>query len=156
MATNEKSITVTRTIDHPTKEIFDVLTLPDNHEQFDGSGMVQSAEKSQRIQGVGDVFVMNMYAEAMGGDYQMHNHVTAYDENKMVGWQPAQAEDPKEPGGWEWLYELNATGPDSTEVTLTYDWSKVDDPKLLPLFPVVSEEQLDESLNKLAAAVSDR
>ncbi|RAD02849.1 hypothetical protein, partial [Burkholderia multivorans] len=73
MATNEKSITVTRTIDHPTKEIFDVLTLPDNHTQFDGSGMGQSAEKSQRIQGVGDVFVMNMHAEAMGGDYQMHN-----------------------------------------------------------------------------------
>ena len=69
---------------------------------------------------------------------------------------PAQADDPKEPGGWEWLYELNAAGPDSTEVTLTYDWSKVDDPKLLPLFPVVSEEQLDESLNRLAAAVSSR
>ncbi len=41
-------------------------------------------------------------------------------------------------------------------MTLTYDWSKVDDPKLLPLFPVVSEEQLDESLNRLAAAVSSR
>lgn len=67
-----------------------------------------------------------------------------------------QADNPKEPGGWEWLYELNAVGPDSTEVTLTYDWSKVDDPKLLPLFPVVSEEQLDESLNRLAAAVSSR
>ncbi|GAA0036283.1 MULTISPECIES: SRPBCC family protein [Brevibacterium] len=156
MATNEKSITVTRVIDHSTQEIFDVLTLPENHEQFDGSDMVRAAEKSQRIMGVGDVFVMNMFSEPMGGDYQMHNHVTAYDANKMVGWQPAQADNPKEPGGWEWLYELNAVGPDSTEVTLTYDWSKVDDPKLLPLFPVVSEEQLDESLNRLAAAVSSR
>ncbi len=87
MATNEKSITVTRVIDHSTQEIFDVLTLPENHEQFDGSDMVRAAEKSQRIMGVGDVFVMNMFSEPMGGDYQMHNHVTAYDANKMVGWQ---------------------------------------------------------------------
>lgn len=155
MATHENKIVVTRTIDAPTKDLFNVLTLPARHSEFDGSGMVRSDEKSQRIQSVGDVFVMNMHAEAMGGDYQMHNHVTAYADNKMVGWQPAPAEKPNDPAGWEWLYELDSIDSGTTEVTLTYDWSKVTHPKLLPLFPAVSEEQLEESLNQLAAAVAD-
>ena len=155
MTTHENKIVVTRTIDAPTKDLFNILTLPARHAEFDGSGMVRADEKSQRLQHVGDVFVMNMHAEAMGGDYQMHNHVTALAENKMVGWQPAQSKSPNEPEGWEWLYELNSVDSGSTEVTLTYDWSKVTDAKLLPLFPLVSEEQLEQSLNQLAAAVAD-
>lgn len=151
---NDTQISVSRTIDAPAKEIFDLLTLPARHSEFDGSGMVRSDEKSQRIQQVGDVFVMNMHAEAMGGDYQMYNHVTAYDENKMVGWQPAQEHNKDEPAGWEWLYTLEPEGSDATKVTLTYDWSKVTDKELISLFPAVPETALEESLNRLAAAVS--
>ena len=81
--------TATRTIEAPAKDIFRVLTLPTRHSEFDGSGMVRADEKSQRIQQVGDSFVMNMHAESQGGDYQMENHVVAYDENKLVGWKPA-------------------------------------------------------------------
>ncbi|MGO1927514.1 MAG: polyketide cyclase, partial [Brachybacterium tyrofermentans] len=99
--------------------------------------------------------------DAMGGDYRTHNFVTAYDENKMVGWQPApEADDgtaPTEPLGWEWLYELKSQGADSTEVSLTYDWSKVTDEKLLKQvgFPAIPEEDLEQSLNLLAAAVTN-
>ncbi|MGP9693396.1 SRPBCC family protein [Brachybacterium sp. AOP25-B2-12] len=155
MTTTETSITVSRVIDASAKDIFDLLTLPRRHQEFDGSGFVRADEKSQRIQGVGDVFVMNMEGEHMGGEYRMYNHVTAYDENKMVGWKPAQEESKDEPGGWEWLYTLKAEDADHTEVSLTYDWSKVTDPKLLPIFPLVSADQLDESLNLLAAAVTN-
>lgn len=154
MSTDEKKIVVQRTIDAPAKDIFEVLTLPARHQEFDGSDMVRADEKSQRIQAVGDVFVMNMHAEVMGGDYKMHNHVTAYADNKMVGWQPATDKDPKNPGGWEWLYQLDATDAGTTEVTLTYDWSKVTDKDLLPMLPAVQEDQLEDSLNKLAAAVA--
>ena len=90
----------------------------------------------------------------MGGDYQMFNHVSAYDENKMVGWQPAQEANKDEPAGWEWLYTLEAKGSESTDVTLTYDWSKVEDDKLISIFPLVDENSLEESLNRLAAVVS--
>lgn len=152
MTTEDTRITVTRTIDAPAKDIFDVLTLPQRHSEFDGSDMVRSDDKSDRIQAVGDKFVMNMHHESQGGDYQMENHVTAYAENKVVGWQPAQPG--AEPMGWEWLYELAAQGADSTEVTLTYDWSKVEDQKLAANLPAVPEEALEESLNRLAAAVS--
>lgn len=158
MATNEtahgeKKQSVTRTIEAPAKDIFEVLTLPSRHPEFDGSDMVRADEKSQRIQKVGDVFTMNMHAEAMGGDYQTDNHVVAYDENKLVGWKPAMTG--KEPGGWQWVYSLQAVDQDTTEVTLTYDWEQVTDPKLLDknLFPVVSVEQMEQSLAQLSSVV---
>ena len=90
-AHGETQQTVTRTIDASAKDVFDFLTLPANHAKFDGSGMVQSDDKTQRIQKVGDVFTMNMHAEHMGGDYQTDNHVVAYDPNKLVGWKTAPA-----------------------------------------------------------------
>lgn len=154
MTENATNITVTRTIDAPAKEIFDLLSLPERHHEFDGSGMVRSDDKSDRIQAVGEVFVMNMHAEHMGGDYQTYNHVTAFHRDKMVGWQPAPEKNKDNPDGWEWLYELRPLSADSTEVTLTYDWSKIDDEKLASIFPLVSEAELDDSLNQLAAAVS--
>lgn len=154
MTTHDTSITVTRTIDAPAKAIFDLLTLPERHREFDGSGTVRSDDRSQRIQQVGDTFVMNMHAESQGGDYQMRNHVTAYAEHTMVGWQPAGIDD-EGPGGWEWLYELKPNGAHSTDVTLTYDWSKVQDPKLAAVFPAIPESSIEQSLNLLAAAVSD-
>ena len=54
------------------------------------------------------------------------------------------------------MWELKATGPDSTDVTLTYDWDKVTDAALLQKlsFPLVSQDQLKDSLANLAAAVS--
>ena len=41
-------------------------------------------------------------------------------------------------------------------MTLTYDWSKVTDQDLLAknLFPLISEAQMEESVSKLASAVS--
>lgn len=154
MTTTDTSITVTRTIDAPAKDIFAVLTLPARHKDFDGSGTVRSSEDTERITKTGEQFVMNMHAEDMGGDYRMFNHVTAFDANRMIGWQPAQEQSKDQPAGWEWLYELRADGSDATEVSLTYDWSKVDDPKLKGIFPKVSEEQMEQSLNLLAAAVT--
>ncbi len=153
MTTTENSITVTRSIDAPAKDIFDLLTLPARHREFDGSGMVRSSADTERITTVGEQFVMNMHAEDMG-DYRMYNHVTAFDHNKMVGWQPAQEQSKDEPAGWEWLYELKSLDSGDTEVSLTYDWSKVSDPKLRQIFPKVSEEDLEQSLNLLAAAVT--
>ncbi|AKT50458.1 SRPBCC family protein [Arsenicicoccus sp. oral taxon 190] len=152
--TDDKKITVQRTIDAPAKDIFDGLTLPSRHAEIDGSGFVRSDSKADRITGTGQVFTMNMTGDHMGGDYQTDNHVTAYLDHKMVGWQTAPAG--TEPKGWEWLWELEAQGADSTLVTLTYDWSKVTDKALLQKvsFPLVSKEQLEDSLDRLAGAVS--
>ena len=152
MAEKQK-ITVQRTIDAPADKVFEVLTNPGRHAEFDGAGMVRSDEKSDRIQAVGDVFTMNMTNERMG-DYQTDNHVTAYDENKMVGWKTAPVG--SEPPGWEWLWDLDSQGSATTVVTHTYDWSHVTDSEVLKRvgFPLIGREQLEETLNRLAAAVA--
>lgn len=146
------SLTVTRTIPAPATTIFELLSNPDTHIRFDGSGFLRSAEKPQRIQAVGDVFRMNMTGEHMGGDYQTDNHVNGFDHNKLIAWKTAPAD--TDPPGWEWMYELTPAGPDSTDVSVTYDWSKVTDKDLLAKikFPLVTEDQLEDSLARLSAA----
>lgn len=151
---NEKKISVSRTIDASAKDIFDLLTLPQRHSEFDGSGMVQADERSQRLQQVGDVFVMNMHAEAMGGDYKMYNHVSGYSENQLIAWQPAEEERKDSPAGWEWTYLLTPIDANSTEVTLTYSWEKLTDQSIEHMFPAVPKDKLEESLNLLASAVA--
>lgn len=152
MSTNDTQVKVERTIDAPTEDVFDVLTNPERHPEIDGSGFVRSTDNAQRITGTGQVFTMNMTGDHMGGDYQTDNHVTGYDENKLVAWETAPAG--TEPPGWEWVWELTPEGSGSTVVTLTYDWGKVSDPKILEQvsFPLVTEEQLEASLGNLAAA----
>ncbi|MGW9404350.1 SRPBCC family protein [Arthrobacter sp. NPDC055585] len=153
MSNEQSTITVSRVIDASAGDIFHLLSNPERHHELDGSGMVVSDEKTDRIAAVGDVFTMNM-SNAKMGDYKTDNHVTGFSHNQLLAWQTAVAG--TEPAGWEWMWELDSLGPDSTEVTLTYDWSKVTDKETLKKvsFPMISKEELEGSLNKLAAAVS--
>ncbi|WP_043442755.1 SRPBCC family protein [Arthrobacter sp. L77] len=151
----ESRISATRTIDAPAGAIFDLLSNPARHAALDGSGMVQSDSKSDRITGVGQTFTMNQNWDKMGGDYQTDNHVVGYDHNKLLAWKTAPAGDV--PPGWEWVWELQPAGPDSTEVSVTYDWSAVTDKAILKQlsFPEVSQDALDSTLANLAAQVSE-
>lgn len=152
--TSDTKVTVSRTINAPAAEIFNVLGNPDKHVELDGSGFIRSAEKAQRIQAVGDVFRMNMDGPHMGGEYQMDNHISGFSANHLIAWKSAPAG--TEPPGWEWVYELAAEGSQATQVTLTYDWSNVTDKDLLAKikFPLVSESELEDSLARLDAAVT--
>ena len=147
------SITVERVIDHSAAEIFDFLSNPENHARLDASGMIRADYKTDRIQQVGDVFTMDMYAEAMGGEYRTDNHVSGFADDKLLAWKTAPAG--SEPPGWEWVWELTPLGPDSTRVRHTYDWTEVDKKlrEKMP-FPVVSEKQLADTLGNLAAAIA--
>ena len=62
----------------------------------------------------------------------------------------------QEPPGWQWVWELEAQGSDATVVRLTYDWSGVTDEELKKQigFPLVSEDQLEATLDRLAQAVA--
>ena len=152
--TSDSSQTVSRTINASAADIFSLLTNPDRHPELDGSGFVRSAEKPQRIQAVGDVFRMNMEGDHMGGEYQTDNTVVGFQPGKLVAWKTAPAG--TEPPGWEWVYELKADGADQTEVSLTYDWSGVTDKALLKKihFPLVTADQMEDSLASLASAVN--
>lgn len=151
---DDTKVTVERVIPASTDAIFDVLSNPERHVALDGSGFIRSTQGAQRIKAVGDVFTMNMDGPHMGGEYQTDNHVTGYAENALLAWQTAPAG--TEPPGWEWVWELTAQGPDSTLVRHTYDWSKVTDKALLAKvkFPLVTPDQLDDTLVRLDEAVS--
>ena len=126
---DDKKITVERTIQAPTSAVFDVLSNPERHAQIDGSGFVKGDVGSNRIQQVGDVFTMDMTGDHMGGDYQTDNTVTGYSPNQLLAWQTAPAG--QEPPGWQWVWELEAEGSEATKVRHTYDWSNVTDQELL-------------------------
>ncbi len=151
---DDKKITVSRTIDASAADIFTVLSNPQRHAELDGSGFIVSDDKTDRITATGQVFTMNMEGDHMGGEYKTDNHVVGYDENKLLAWKTAPAG--TEPPGWQWVWELKPQDADTTDVTLTYDWSAVTDKALLKKvsFPLVSESELEDSLGRLAAAVS--
>jgi hypothetical protein len=153
MTATDTSVTVHRSIDASAKALFDVLSLPARHVELDGSGFVRSVDHADRITATGQVFRMNMAGPHMGGEYQTDNHVTGYAPDKLLAWQTAPAG--TEPPGWEWVWDLEAQGPGSTDVRLTYDWSRVTDKDLLAKlhFPLVSKDALEASLAKLAEAV---
>jgi uncharacterized protein YndB with AHSA1/START domain len=150
----EKSITVHRDIPAPANDVFAVLSNPARHVELDGSGFVQGVDHADRVTATGQSFRMNMSGDHMGGDYQTDNVVSGFESDKLIAWKTAPAG--TEPPGWEWVWELQPQGPDSTLVSLTYNWEKVTDRNLLSKvsFPLVSEDQLNDSLNRLAAAVS--
>ncbi|GAA4642303.1 SRPBCC family protein [Gordonia humi] len=146
-------VTVQKVISAPVEQVFAVLRDPANHVGLDGSGFVRGVDSGGPIQQVGDVFTMNMYGEHLDGDYQTDNYVTAYDENARLAWKTAVAG--TQPPGWEWIWEFESAGPDTTTVRHTYDWSGVTDTALLEQlnFPFVTVPQLEDTLSRLAAAV---
>ena len=92
MTETEGKLKVDRVIDAPAKEIFKLLSNPANHAELDGSGMVQSDEKTDRITAVGQVFTMNMFWDKLGGEYQAENHVVGFDRTSCWrGRQPRRA-----------------------------------------------------------------
>ena len=150
----DNKITVERTINAPSDAVFDVLTNVDRHKELDGSGFIQAVAQGDRISGVGDTFTMDMAGDHMGGEYQTDNHVVGFDPNRLVAWKTAPAgTDPK---GWQWVWELESQGSDQTLVRHTYDWSQVTDEGLLAkgLFPLVKQDQLEDSLQRLDQAVT--
>ena len=147
-------ITVQREVPAPSAAVFDVLTNVERHVELDGSGFVLGLDHGDRISRTGQNFRMNMSGPHMGGDYQTDNHVTGYDENRLLAWQTAPAGE--EPPGWQWVWELESQGSDTTLVRLTYDWSRVTDEELKQQidFPLVTEDQLETTLDRLAQAVA--
>ncbi|WP_163799135.1 SRPBCC family protein [Mycolicibacterium sediminis] len=151
---NDGRVTVERTIDAPVDALFDILSNPQRHQELDGSGFIRSVDHADRIQEVGQKFTMNMQGDHMDGEYKTDNHVSGYAKDKLLAWKTAP--EGAEPPGWEWLWELESQGPKETLVRHTYDWSKVTDKKLLEKlkFPLITEDQLNDTLARLATASS--
>lgn len=153
----------TTTVNAPVEVVFDVLADPSTHEAIDGTGWVRESLGGKRLTETGQIFRMAMYHDNHpNNDYEMANRVEVFDRPRAIAWLPGaeprhipghQGPDdaPLEFGGWFWRYDLEPVGADRTEVTLTYDWSKVP-PHLREeiQFPPFDVTHLDNSLEHLA------
>jgi hypothetical protein len=120
-------------------------------EDIPHAGEVGESLDGDRITAAGQVFRMAMFhPDPPDKDYRIANRVEVFDEPRAIAWKPG-TESPKTGelsfGGWIWRYDLEATGPSGTTVTLTYDWSAVP-PQVREYlqFPPFGQDHLDNSL----------
>jgi uncharacterized protein YndB with AHSA1/START domain len=121
-------VQVSRRIGASAETIFKILADPGRHPELDGSGMLRAGGSNQVVTAIGDVFVMKMYFAEIG-DYEMDNHVVAYEPDRAIAWEPVMhgasrtsTDDPRRNGS-RWAFELTPDGPDATVVTESYDCS---------------------------------
>ena len=149
-----ESLIVRTTVDAPAATVFAVLADPANHAAIDGTGWVRDALDGEPLTRTGQMFRIDMYHDNHpDGHYEMANKVIAFEPDRTIAWEPGQAGDDGEVefGGWTWRYDLEAAGPQRTNVTMTYDWSAVP-PELREhiQFPPFPSSHIDNSLANLA------
>ncbi|BBY49171.1 ATPase [Mycolicibacterium arabiense] len=145
----------TRTIAASPSEVFAVLADPTRHRDTEPGDWVRDAIDTEPITRVGQIFAVNMFLEAAGGHYVMHNLVTEFEPDRTIAWLPGQLDDAGKhgPGGWWWRYDLRPNGS-GTDVTITYDWSGTEQGFRDAVgVPVFGPEFIDESLAALERAV---
>ena len=114
---------VSRRIEADAPTIFAIVADPGRHTEIDGSEMLRGALTDSAVSGVGDVFVLNMFLERLGGDYQMANTVVEYEQDRKIVWEPRRHDVPDSPvGGHLWGYELRPDGEKATVVTEVVIW----------------------------------
>lgn len=160
---SDSTIQVSRTVAVGPEALFALLASPSRHIELDGAGMLRGTEgKETPVRGVGDQFVMNMTNSALG-DYQMRNTVVAYEHNRTLGWAPelyppedyAHLVGDMQARGHTYTWHLEPAGAGHTTVTQVYDWSEVDDEQFRAMFPMLSEQELIDSIDNAAAAARE-
>lgn len=96
------------TIPAVPEAVFAVLADPARHQDTEPGDWVRDAVDFAPITGAGQVFAMNMYLPAAGGDYVIYNLVNVFDQDRAIGWEPGQldGEGNHVAGGWTWRYDL--------------------------------------------------
>ena len=127
--TNEvPRVEVSRRIEVPATAVFTLLASPHRHWEFDGSEMLRGAVDDEAISSVGDSFTIKMHR--LGRDYEMINHVVAFEANRLIAWEPSPGDtetaggDPSRvgvPSGYRWGYQLVPDGAEATIVTEFFD-----------------------------------
>lgn len=147
-------VSATTVINAPAEAIFALLTDTAKHAAIDGTGWVCEALDRTPLTAAGQMFRMTMYhPNHPDGSYQTANRVQLFDPPRSISWQPGYdaGDGTLRFGGWVWRYDLTRTGPWSTRVTLTYDWSAVPDSIRERIgFPPFPLEHLANSLAHLA------
>lgn len=150
---DDTKVTVERTIDASADAVFDILSNPHRHPALDGSGFIRSVDHADRIQKVGDVFTMNMVGDHMGGEYKTDNHVTGYVKDKLLAWQTARRHRASRLG---MVVGDRGSGPrhDACSSYLRLVEGHRQGAAEKVKFPLVTEDQLSDTLSRLAAETS--
>ena len=95
------------------------------------------------MRGVGDIFAMTLTRGQV-----RENHVVEFEEGRRIAWQPA--EPGQEPPGHLWRWELVPIDESHTQVTHTYDWSRLTDESRFARARATNADKLAASLGRLA------
>ncbi len=138
---SDQVISASRTINAPAEAIFDLLTDPSRHADFDGSGMVQKSRGGQVRLTLGSQFGMDMKMGFL--PYRITSTVVEYEENRLIAWAHL--------GKHRWRYELEPVDG-GTKVTESFDWSTAISPKVIELmgYPKKHQSSLENTLVRLA------
>ena len=138
-----RSVHASRRIDAPAEAVFELLADPAAHARWDGNDNVGGAAEGQRVHAVGDRFVTTLTGGAV-----RWNHVVEFEEGCRIAWCPGDPDRP--PAGHRWGWELRPGPAGVTDVTHTYDWSTLADPRRFDRARATTPEMLAASLTRLA------
>ncbi|WP_219602984.1 SRPBCC family protein [Mycobacteroides sp. LB1] len=163
MQARDRKVVVERVIDANAQRIFDLLADPAGHTVIDGTGAVQDPvlDAPARLY-LGAKFTMGMRTRlpnlapsslvqvmvALTHHGRLTNVVREFEEPRRIAWRNF--------GRHIWRYELEPLTDERTLVRETFDYSTNIAPWLLELarFPAVNRRAMEETLDRLADAVS--
>ncbi|HEX3959208.1 MAG TPA: SRPBCC family protein [Trebonia sp.] len=137
-------VSACREIAAEPERIFELIADPAQQPRWDGNDNLAIAAEGQRVRRAGDVFTMTLTTGAV-----RENHVTEFDEGRLIAWTPA--EPGLAPPGHLWCWELSPAAPPRTLVTCTYDWTRLTDPGRFARARATTADRLQASLDRLAA-----
>jgi uncharacterized protein YndB with AHSA1/START domain len=147
MATDQETprvVSASREIAAEPERIFELIADPAAQPRWDGNDNLASAPAGQRVRRAGDLFTMTL---TQGGFRE--NQVVEFEESRRIAWMPAEVG--QAPPGHLWRWELEPAGASRTQVTHTYDWTRLTDEKRLPRARATTAGRLRASLDRLAA-----
>jgi len=132
------------TVNAPAADLFAIVADPHRHPELDGSGTVRDVpvDGPARLS-KGATFAVGM--KQLGVPYTIRSTVIDFEDGRVVQWQ--------HPLGHTWRWELAPTGPSTTEITETFDYSTARAPRLLEIFgqPAKNAAGIEATLQGLAA-----
>ncbi|GAA1829669.1 hypothetical protein GCM10009836_04460 [Pseudonocardia ailaonensis] len=132
-------VTASAVVAAPPAEVFALLANPHRHNEFDGSGSVQSTLSGPDRLALGDTFGVRM---KIGLPYRITNHVVEFEDDRRIAWcHWARA---------IWRYELEPV-PEGTRVTETFDYGVSRFPKGIEKlkFPIANAKSIRDTLGRL-------
>ena len=147
--TEQRIVQASRVISAPAAAIFELIADPARQPEWDGNDNLAHAPQGQRITGIDQSFTM----ELTNGQGRT-NHVVEFTEGRLIAWNPAPTGE--QPRGHLFRWELRPVDDGTTEVTHTYDWTKLTDETRFERARSYTEDALMSSINRLAMKAEAR